>query len=87
MKHYVTTSYKTTLCGLLIGAGQFLVLAPVAQLRGIGSWVNGDNRHIYMVAGVILATLASVALGIVCRDHDVSSEQARHGRRHQSPGV
>lgn len=74
---FLTRSWKTTLCGALIGAGQFLVLAPVAQLRFVGPWVNGDNRHAYMVAGVLLTVLASTLLGLACRDHNVRSEDTK----------
>lgn len=73
---FFTRSWKTTACGIAIGTGQFLVLAPMAHLRGVGPWVGGDNRHAYMVAGVFITVIASILLGVASRDHDVSSEQA-----------
>ena len=77
MKSFFTRSWKTTLCGLGMGAGNFLVLAPVANIRCLGSWINGDARHSYMVAGVVVVVASCVLLGIVSRDHNVSSEQAK----------
>lgn len=76
MKNFLIASWKTTFAGLVIAAGQVLVLAPLAHFRALGPWVNGDSRHDYMVAGVILAALGSVLLGIVSRDHNVSTEKA-----------
>jgi len=62
MKTHITKSWKTSTCGVLIGIGQFLVLAPLANVRWLGNWTNGDNRHAYMCAGVVLAVAGCTLL-------------------------
>jgi hypothetical protein len=76
MKSFFTRSWKTTLWGFVIAIGQYLVLAPLANVRWLGDWTNGDNRHLIMRIGVAVAVAGCVLLGISSRDHNVSSEKA-----------
>lgn len=70
MKTFITKSWKTTLCGVGIATGLGLMGAPL-----IG-WVNCDHRHAFMVCGWFICVGSALLLGIACRDHNVTSEQA-----------